>query len=203
MEERIIKDINNLLTQLFQKMHEAGYEWDAEKKELKKIHVIDEGKAEMDYCFTKMMNDKKVSSAWSEEDEETFSHLEDVVDFCYRNQYVVDVQTCERVRQLVSRLKSLCFQSKWSKDDITRIDEIIETLNIVQANRVRTQRMHYNKATIDKNINWLKSLKDRYTWKPSDEQIMALRFVLNHIPYDSHKEEISGLLEQLKKLREE
>ena len=37
MEERIIKDVNNLLIQLLQKMHEAGYEWDAEKKELKKI----------------------------------------------------------------------------------------------------------------------------------------------------------------------
>ena len=49
--------------------------------------------------------------------------------------------------------------------------------------------------------DWLKSLESK--WKPSDEQIMALRWVLNHIPYDSHKEEISGLLEQLKKLREE
>ena len=29
---------------------------------------------------------------------------------------------------------------------------------------------------------------------------MALRWVLNHIPYDSHKEEINGLLEQLIKL---
>lgn len=38
MEERIIKDINNLLAQLFQKMHEAGYKWDAEKKELRKIN---------------------------------------------------------------------------------------------------------------------------------------------------------------------
>ena len=37
MEERIIKDINDLLIQLFQKMKEAGFEWDAEKKELKKI----------------------------------------------------------------------------------------------------------------------------------------------------------------------
>ena len=37
MEERIIKDINNLLTQFFQKIKEAGYEWDAEKKELKKF----------------------------------------------------------------------------------------------------------------------------------------------------------------------
>ena len=56
-------------TELFLKMHEAGWEWDAEKKEVKKIHVIDDGKAEMDYCFTKMMNGEKVNSAWSKEDE--------------------------------------------------------------------------------------------------------------------------------------
>ena len=44
---------------LFVKMKEAGYEWDAEKKELKKIKdkplVIDEGKAEMDRNFTEMV----------------------------------------------------------------------------------------------------------------------------------------------------
>lgn len=39
MEERIIKDVNNLLTQLFQKMKEAGYELDGEKKELRKIEL--------------------------------------------------------------------------------------------------------------------------------------------------------------------
>lgn len=55
---------------LFQKMEEAGYEWDTEKKELKKFHVIDEGKPEMDYCFTKMMNGEKVSSAWNEENDD-------------------------------------------------------------------------------------------------------------------------------------
>ncbi len=53
-----------------------------------------------------------------------------------------------------------------------------------------------------KEVEWLSSLNQN-RWKPSDEHIMALRWVLNHIPYDSHKEEISGLLEQLKKLREE
>ena len=57
---------------LFQKIKEKGYEWDAEKKELKKIHVIDEGKAEMDYCFTKMMAGEKVSPTWNEDDEEKF-----------------------------------------------------------------------------------------------------------------------------------
>ena len=53
---------------LFSKMKEAGYKWDADKKELSKC-VIDEGKSEMDYCFTKMMNGEKVSPTWSEEDE--------------------------------------------------------------------------------------------------------------------------------------
>ena len=37
MEERTIKDINNLLTLLFQKIKQEGYEWNSEKKELKKI----------------------------------------------------------------------------------------------------------------------------------------------------------------------
>jgi hypothetical protein len=60
---------------LFAKMEEAGYEFDFEKKEVKKIHVIDEGKAEMDYCFTKMMNGEKVSPAWSEKDKERFKRI--------------------------------------------------------------------------------------------------------------------------------
>jgi hypothetical protein len=41
--------------------------------------VIDEGKAEMDYCFTKMMNGEKVSSAWSKEDEQIILSIEQVM----------------------------------------------------------------------------------------------------------------------------
>ena len=62
-------------TELFLKMHEAGYEWDAEKKELKKFHVIDEGKSEMGYCFNKMINGEKVTPAWSEKDEDYINDL--------------------------------------------------------------------------------------------------------------------------------
>ena len=107
---------------LFSKMKEAGYEWDAEKKELRKIHVIDEGKAEMDYCFTKMMNGEKVSSAWSEEDEERIKNI----------LLVLGVQVC------------------W---------------NGATGNKENPYQ---------KEIDWLKSLKQRYTWKPSDEQMDAL-----------------------------
>ena len=60
---------------LMKAMSDAGYTFDFENRELKKIHVIDEGKAEMDYCFTKMMNGEKVSSAWSEEDEKIIQNL--------------------------------------------------------------------------------------------------------------------------------
>ena len=150
---------------------------------------------------------KQNSTKWGEEDKEIFGYLEDIVNFCYCNQYVVNVQTCEKVRQLVFRLKSSCFQSGWSKDDITRINEIIETLNIVQANRVRTQRMHYNKATIDKNIDWLKSLKDRVQpkqeWSEEDEKMFRslhnLIYVVRDCDCDSkEKLEFSDWLESLK-----
>ena len=134
---------------------------------------------------------------WRKEDEEIFGYLEDIVNFCYCNQYVVDVQTCERVRQLVFRLKSLCFQSGWSKDDITRINEIIETLNIVQANRVRTQRMHYNKATIDKNIDWLKSLKilpqPKQGWSEEDEKTLSsILYCIKHCQTEDIEAQYNG-----------
>lgn len=107
---------------LFQKMEEDGYEWDAEKKELKKIHVIDEGKSEMDYCFTKMMNGEKVSSAWSEEDED---YINDLIKYFSQNE----------------RLKN-------TKEDI---------------------------------VIWLKSIKQRIGWKPSEEQMHVLESAVSSL----------------------
>lgn len=122
---------------LFQKMHEAGYEWDAEKKELKKIEQ------------------KPVE--WSEEDEK------------YMN-------------ALIDKLETLNFYN--------------DSFSIGG----------YSVYII---ANWLKSLRSQKlsnmerngkNWKPSEEQIIALRWVLSKIPYNIHKEEISGLLDQIKDL---
>ena len=59
----------------------------------------------------------------------------------------------------------------------------------------------------DKFVERLKSIKDRIQpqsiWKPSKEQIIALRWILNNIPYCTHKEEISGLLDQINELKGE
>ena len=127
---------------LFSKMKEAGYEWDADKKKLSK-HVIDEGKDEIDYCFTKMMNGEKVNSTCSEDDEKIIRRIDSLLYAIHENEF----------------------------EDIHA---------------------------------WLKSLKNRVQpqsqWKPSKEQIIALRWVLNNIPYNKNKEEISGLLDQIKDL---
>ena len=83
---------------LFQKMGEAHYEWDAKEKKLKKIHIIDEGKAEMDYCFTKMMNGEKVSPAWSEEDELS---LKQAIYVCHQNGYTAVENWLKSIKQRI------------------------------------------------------------------------------------------------------
>ncbi len=77
----------------------------------------------------------------------------------------------------------------WSEEDERIYQSIMD--DTVQENQLD-----------DKQINWLKFLKEKVqpqnAWKPSKEQIIALRWVLNNVPYNKHKEEISGLLDQIK-----
>ena len=120
---------------LFQKMKEAGYEWDAEKKKLRKIE--DEQKP------------------WSEEDEELM---------------------------------------KWSINNLTELKD----------------RFGEEYGKVGDCIDWLKSIKGRYTWKPSDEQTKALNYVINLMASSESPKEndyyynvFKDLREQLKKLREE
>ena len=85
---------------LFQKMTESGYEWNTEKKELKKIEQ---------------------NPAWSEEDDSILNEL---------TKYFESLLGC-----------------------------------------IATEERHKENR---RWLNWLKSLKDRYTWKPSDEQLVYL-----------------------------
>ena len=138
----------------FAKMREANYKWNNEKKELYKVELSEEDKEilealndyvkNLDLLFSEIkIGDKDISS---KEFREKVQHwLKSIKDRVHPQNNVFDEEPAQANKE-------------WGKDDITRINEIIETLNIVQANRVRTQRMHYSIATIDKNIDWLKSL---------------------------------------------
>ena len=50
--------------------------------------------------------------------------------------------------------------------------------------------------------NWFKSLKDRYSWKPSEEQMNTLENYMHTLICNEHKEVLFGLYADLKKLRE-
>jgi hypothetical protein len=113
---------------LFKKMREAGYEWDAEKKELKRIEQ---------------------NPAWSEDDEEVHR-------------------------------KCIC------------------------AMRASACGFPEEEKFVEKVDNWLKSLKDRYIWKPSDEQMKALSNAGNSFrPFEEGHKVLWSLYNDLKKLREE
>lgn len=122
---------------LFRKMNEAGYEWDADKKELKKIEQ---------------------KPAWSEEDE-------------------------NNINSIVSRLEIDI--SYWESRSKTRTNE-------------------------DKKlVGWLKSLRPRKQWKPSNEQIESFEHFVKSIgesgyasPYENNTKLLYSLLNDLKKLKE-
>ena len=122
---------------LFQKIHEAGYEWDSEKKELKK-------------------------------EEEVYN----------LHNYLYDKQS-----------------PVWSKEDKDYYDAIITKLEVTQEDATLT----------DNQMNFLKSLKERYTWKPSDEQMDAIKDAIDYLGENTKivRKHLMSLHEQLKKLREE
>lgn len=52
-------------------------------------------------------------------------------------------------------------------------------------------------------VDWLRNLKDRYTWKPSDEQLKSLKEVIDVGHFTSYPNSLETLYEQLKKLKGE
>lgn len=81
----------------------------------------------------------------------------------------------------------------WSKEDEDYYDAIIAKLEVTQDAALLT----------DNQMEFLKSLKERYTWKPSDEQINELHNVFNDVSAGYDDSVIESLYNDLKKLREE
>lgn len=91
-------------------------------------------------------------------------------------------------------------RQEWSEEDKRIIDNLISQLGNLYARKL------IKKSTKDKYVNWLKSIRLQSYWKPSDKQIEALDFAVDCIVPDEFcfkRKELKGLLEQLKKIREE
>ena len=177
---------------LFQKMKEAGYEWDADKKELKKIPNAVE-KCEIEnvehgkyyYCIKDYYarGNKRASEG---DVVQALNGMSMMALGVKANEYFIPVNTIKQ-------------KSVWSEEDERMLHIIIADFKGFIRDNTSTLESHFNEC-----IDWLQSLKGRVQpqnrWKPSKEQIIALRWALNNIPYNKHKEEISGLLDQIKDL---
>lgn len=131
---------------LFQKMKESCYEWDAEKKELKKIEQtpisITEKWIEDYWQHHKVINPNSYNKG-----EEIQFDYDGFVRFC----------------------KQFQNPATWSEEDESNLQGIMDE---IEANKHSAP--DYDLATYDRFLSWLKSLKERYTWKPSEEQIEML-----------------------------
>lgn len=129
---------------LFQKMKEAGYEWDAEKKEVKKIEQ---------------------KPTWNEEDEKMLSKLIEVL-----NGGMTITPTKTYIDWLKSIKDRVQPKQEWSEGDRKLQDSSISYLCNL---RDTFEAKGWDKEQIQKCIDWLKSLKPNH-WKPSEEQMEAL-----------------------------
>lgn len=130
------------------------------------------------------------------------------------NEALYDKPTDEEMNELLrteyekGRADAIAEMEKdWSEEDEYMLDETIqhlkELIEIDKAKYCACDVQYYQR-----DIDWLKSLKDRYTWRPSSEQIDTLEHFIRSIgesgyasPYDNNTKLLYSLLEQLKKLK--
>ena len=134
----------------FANMEEAGYEWDAEKKELKKIsqRMISAEAKEALY-------DKPIE--WSEEDEKTLNRIRTIV----RNDNSSRVEDILWLKSLKDKVHPQSKQ-EWSEEDEKNLNQLHKLI-------VKKAYEEYEIDTEDETLwgkhaildNWLKSLKER------------------------------------------
>jgi len=86
----------------------------------------------------------------------------------------------------------------WSKEDERCLTNAIDACK-----QISDEDYDYSQSYIDA-INFLKSLKDRYTWKPSDEQMEGIECTIKTLRYqlNAGDNRLDSLYNDLKKLRE-
>lgn len=152
------------------------------------------------------MKKVKQNLSWSEEDEQITLSIEQVMNCASLLNLVPE--KIDKIRTWLKHLKDRVHpQSKqdWTEDDEERVKNIISVLGV---------QVCWNGATgkkenpYQKEIDWLESLKYQNTWKPSNEQIVALEHFVRSIwesefasPYNNNIKLVYLLLNQLKKLK--
>lgn len=115
--------------------------------------------------------------------------------------WIIHFEDQDRWKLLEQKYPLTLNESAWSEEDEIYLQDVVEWVtNYIDDEDCGDMTYDEHKAFYMTRINWLRSLKEKRTWKPSKEQIIALRWVLNNVPYNKHKEELVALLDQIKNL---
>jgi len=199
---------------LFEKLKEAGCEWDAKKKKLKKIEQkpvkwsYNEDGQKQDVSIqinpSEYINDMggngcylkntAQASAWSEEDEMIALSIEQVMN-CASLLNIVP-EKIDKIKTWLKPLKERVQsqpKQEWSEEDEKMLDYALDMIE------------WYGGKNEDKSrlvSNWLKSLRPQNTWKPSDEQMNFLEELIEDSNQRYFYTILKSLYEQLKNLRD-
>ncbi|MBR2291716.1 MAG: hypothetical protein IJ868_05315 [Prevotella sp.] len=157
---------------LFAKMKEAGYEWNGEKKVLKKI--------------------EQTPIAWSKEDETRLTNIIIMLKEGASHHFIKDYIT-----KAVDWLKSLRPQSKqdWSEEDEEYFNRVCTSIEWARAESHISEDECLNQET------WLKSLRPQKQWNLKDKHIRALEYQIANTGDSWQRnatKEVLGFLKQLK-----
>ena len=169
---------------LFQKMKETGYEWDAEKKKLKKIvapifHIGDVIVEIKPNGYGQPVRVKYVdvgegSYYCKSDDGKRFLSFP-----------IISQDEYELVKQV----------SVWSEEDEAKI---------VKLKSFIAQCKGFNKENRNKAFDLIDSIKPRHTWKPCEQDILLLERIANgKSNQQDFQASLGALIGQLKKLMEE
>ena len=150
---------------LFSKTEEAGYEWDAEKKELKKINLNEAEHGKYYYCIKDYFSGGK-----------KFSSKGDVVQ-ALRGLPIMGLEDISEYFIPVNNVHN----PAWSEDDERKINGIVMVLKSWDSYHVCSVGLP---SLIPQYISWLDSLKERYTWKPSEGQLECLGYAIEKAEKD-------------------
>ena len=150
-------------------------------------------------------NEKEIPfDAWGEEDDEhlgrILKELENQRQRPFNRPYLDKIESDYNWLKFLKDRVQPQPKQEWSEEDRLHYANVLEALEYLKG-----CKSDYDKIeAIKSDIAWLKSLKNRYTWKPNEEQMDMLAKVCSTLHLTSSENEImESLYEQLEKLREE
>ena len=137
---------------------------------------------------------------WSEEDDKILNEFIESLRYSNGNGYNKQI---DWLKSLKDRIQPQLKQ-EWSKEDgemVETLNEYVKNLDILFSEIKIGDKDILSNEFREKVQHWLKSFKERYTWKPSDEQ---MKFLWKYAEQNNYDGRILGTLyNDLKKLREE